>query len=347
FDHDLFSFINNTCYPLSKFQKLFILAETNDNCLHALSLMAVLFSNLGITNTKSFFSFTSKPIICGAKNVTSKRNLILQTSLLCIGIGLTPQVPVAQSSPQPSPSKSLLSSIEDTKSWFQFYGDGFAIRVPPEFKDIMEPEDFNAGQSLYGDKAKEKTFSARFASSDGSEILSVITRPTNQLKITFLQAQNITDLGSLKEAARIFVPGGATLYSARSIKIKEDEGFATYYFYEFGKDEQHVALMTGVSSGKAFIAGATAPQSKWDSDGVKLRSAAISLKILKSQLAMKAIDLIMLFFPPDLKQFSTCHLHDWSNLHTRLIVCSAAWLKSRTLNQYSVECCEATAFTDY
>ncbi|XP_020229971.1 uncharacterized protein LOC109810813 isoform X2 [Cajanus cajan] len=242
--------------------------------------MAILFSNLGITNTKPFFSFTSKPIICGANSLTSKRNLILQTSLLCIGVGLTPQVPVAQSSPQASPSKSLLSSIQNTTSWFQFYGDGFAIRVPPEFKDVMEPEDFNAGQSLYGDKAKSKTFSARFASSDGSEILSVVTRPTNQLKITFLQAQNITDLGSLKEAAKIFVPGGSTLYSARSIKIKEDEGFTTYYFYEFGKDEQRVAMMTGVNSGKAFIAGATAPKSKWDSDGVKLRSAAISLKIL-------------------------------------------------------------------
>ncbi|KAG4919811.1 hypothetical protein JHK85_058092 [Glycine max] len=223
--------------------------------------MAVLFSNLiSITNnTKPRFPFSSKPIICGAK-----RNLILQTPLVCIGIGLTPQVSVAQSSPQESsPSKSLLSSFENTTSWFQFYGDGFAIRVPPEFKDIMEPEvcvtqlnpvsDFDAGQSLYGDKAKTDFFST---------------------------AQNITDLGSLKEAAKNFVPGGSKIYSARSIKIKEDEGFTTYYFYEFGRDNQHVALMTGISSGKAFIAGATAPQSKWDSDGVKLRSAAISLKLL-------------------------------------------------------------------
>ncbi|KAL5196060.1 hypothetical protein HKD37_20G057756 [Glycine soja] len=207
--------------------------------------MAVLFSNLiSITNnTKPRFPFSSKPIICGAK-----RNLILQTPLVCIGIGLTPQVSVAQSSPQESsPSKSLLSSFENTTSWFQFYGDGFAIRVPPEFKDIMEPEDFDAGQSLYGDKAKTDFFSTvcifRW-------ILSVVTRPANQLKITFLQAQNITDLGSLKEAAKIFVPGGSKIYSARSIKIKEDEGFTTYYFYEFGRDNQHVALMTGISSGK-------------------------------------------------------------------------------------------------
>ncbi|KAK7277893.1 hypothetical protein RJT34_22912 [Clitoria ternatea] len=239
--------------------------------------MAILFSthpNLSISNTKSF-SFTSKPITCEAKNLTSKRDFILQTSLFCISIGLKPQVAIAQSSPQDSPS-----GIESTNTWFQFYGDGFSIRVPPEFQDIMEPEDFEEGTSLYGDRAKSKTYSARFASSDGSEVVSVITRPTNQLKLTFLQAQNITDLGSLKEAERIFVPGGATLYSARTIKIEEDEGFRTYYFYEFGKDEEHVAMVAGVNSGKAIIAGATAPESKWDNDGIKLRSAAVSLIIL-------------------------------------------------------------------
>ncbi|KAF7805145.1 Oxygen-evolving enhancer protein like [Senna tora] len=211
-------------------------------------------------------------------NLISKRQFILKTSLLCLT--LIPQLPVPQSSAESPPSKSLLSSIENTKSWFQFYGDGFSIRVPPEFQDIMEPEDYNAGLSLYGDKAKPKTYAARFASSDGSEVLSVVTRPTNQLKITFLEAQDITDLGSLKNAARIFVPGGATLYSARTIKIKEEDGFRTYYFYEFSRDEEHVALVAGVSSGKAIIAGATAPQFKWGSDGVKLRSAAISLTIL-------------------------------------------------------------------
>lgn len=144
----------------------------------------------------------------------------------------------------------------------------------------MEPEDFNAGLSLYGDKAKPRTFAARFASSDGSEVLSVVIRPTNQLKITFLEAKDITDLGSLKEAAKIFVPAAATLYSARTIKIKENDGFRTYYFYEFGRDEQHLAVVAAVNSGKAFIAGATAPQFKWDDDGVKLRSAAISLTLL-------------------------------------------------------------------
>ncbi|EXB55051.1 hypothetical protein L484_006225 [Morus notabilis] len=50
--------------------------------------------------------------------------------------------------------------------------------------------------------------------------------------------------------------------------------YPIYYFYEVGRDDQHVALVAAVNSGKAIIAGATAPQSKWDDDGMKLRSAA-------------------------------------------------------------------------
>ncbi|XP_022860865.1 uncharacterized protein LOC111381317 [Olea europaea var. sylvestris] len=113
-----------------------------------------------------------------------------------------------------------------------------------------------------------------------SEVLSVVIRPSNQLKITFLEAKDIADLGSLKEAAKIFVPGGATLYSARTIKIKEEEGYRNYYFYEFGNNIQHVALLAAVNSGKVFIAGATAPHNKWNDDGVRLRSAAVSLIVL-------------------------------------------------------------------
>ncbi|KAL3728230.1 hypothetical protein ACJRO7_032905 [Eucalyptus globulus] len=210
----------------------------------------------------------------------SKREFISKTAKFLI-FSLAPASTFSQCSAEPSPPpKAAPLGIANTKSWFQFYGAGFAIRVPPQFEDITEPEDYNAGMSLYGDKAKPKKFAARFALPDGSEVVSVVIRPTNQLKITFLEAQDITDLGSLKEAAKIFVPGGATIYSARNIKIKEEEGFKTYYFYEFSRDQQHVALVAAVDSGKVFIAGATAPQSKWEDDGVRLRSAAISLTLL-------------------------------------------------------------------
>ncbi|XP_019238528.1 PREDICTED: uncharacterized protein LOC109218604 [Nicotiana attenuata] len=219
--------------------------------------------------------------IISTKPISLSRRLVFlagSSTSLCLFLSQFPLIPI--SSAETKSSSSLLSGISNTKSWFQFYGDGFSIRVPPQFEDLTEPEDYNAGLSLYGDKAKPKKFAARFASSDRSEVLSVVIRPSNQLKITFLEAKDITDLGSLKEAAKIFVPAGATLYSGRSIKIKEDEGFRTYYFYEFARDEQHVALVAAVNSGKAYIAGATAPESKWNDDGLKLRSAAVSLIVL-------------------------------------------------------------------
>eukprot|EP00262_Sarcandra_glabra_P017563 TRINITY_DN604_c3_g1_i1.p1 TRINITY_DN604_c3_g1~~TRINITY_DN604_c3_g1_i1.p1 ORF type:complete len:251 (-),score=35.65 TRINITY_DN604_c3_g1_i1:375-1127(-) len=211
---------------------------------------------------------------------SSKRDFVLKTATISI-VPLTLTMRLSPNAlSENAPPKPFLSGISNTKSWFCFYGEGFSIRVPPQFEDVMEPQDYNAGLSLYGDKAKPKTFAARFASSDGSEVLSVVIRPSNQLKITFLEAKDITDLGSLKVVSRIFVPGGATLYSARAIKIKESEGLRTYYYYEFGIDDQHVALVTAVNSGKVIIAGAAAPKFKWEDDGIKLRSAAISLSVL-------------------------------------------------------------------
>uniref|UniRef100_A0A0D9WGB1 PsbP C-terminal domain-containing protein n=1 Tax=Leersia perrieri TaxID=77586 RepID=A0A0D9WGB1_9ORYZ len=190
----------------------------------------------------------------------------------------TPPPPPA-SSKKGSSSSPVLGGIANTRSWSQYYGSGFSIRVPPSFDDILEPEEFNVGMTYYGDKAKPRTYAARFASPDRSELVSVVIKPSNQLKITFLEAKDITDLGTLKEASKIFVPAGAKLYSARIIKVKDEDDIRTYYFYEFGLDKEHVAVMATVNSGKTYIAGATAPETKWDDDGVKLRSAAVSMSV--------------------------------------------------------------------
>ncbi|KAG2238548.1 uncharacterized protein LOC106411302 isoform X1 [Brassica napus] len=210
---------------------------------------------------------------------TFRRDVVLRTASLCF-VSFVFQNPLLQSLADPSKSpKPARLAIANTNSWFQYFGDGFSIRVPPQFIDFTEPEDYSAGLSLYGDKAKPKTFAARFASPDGSEVVSVVIRPSNSLKITFLEAKDISELGSLKEAARIFVPGAATIYSARTIKVKEEEGFRNYYLYEFGRDEERIALVAAVNRGRVFIAGAAAPESKWKEDELKLRSAAISLTV--------------------------------------------------------------------
>ncbi|CAH8355627.1 unnamed protein product [Eruca vesicaria subsp. sativa] len=210
---------------------------------------------------------------------TFRRDVVLRTASLCF-VSFVFQNPLLESLAEPSKSpKPARLAIANTNSWFQYFGDGFSIRIPPQFVDFTEPEDYSAGLSLYGDKAKPKTFAARFASPDGSEVVSVVIRPSNSLKITFLEAKDISELGSLKEAARIFVPGAATIYSARTIKVKEDEGFRNYYLYEFGRDEERIALVAAVNRGRVFIAGAAAPESKWKEDELKLRSAAISLTV--------------------------------------------------------------------
>ncbi|CAL9231790.1 unnamed protein product [Arabidopsis halleri] len=224
-------------------------------------------------------------------SATFRRDVVLRTASICF-VSFIIQNPIQESLADPlKSSKPLRLGIANTKSWFQFFGDGFAIRVPPDFEDVNEPEDYSAGLSLYGDKAKPQTFAARFQTPDGSEVLSVVIRPSNQLKITFLEAKDISDLGSLKAAARLFVPAGAaTIYSARIIKVKEEEGLRqvcfelyshqNYYFYEFGRDEERIALVASVNRGKVYIAGAAAPESKWKDDELKLRSAAISFTIL-------------------------------------------------------------------
>uniref|UniRef100_A0A0E0PM89 PsbP C-terminal domain-containing protein n=1 Tax=Oryza rufipogon TaxID=4529 RepID=A0A0E0PM89_ORYRU len=199
---------------------------------------------------------------CGA----SRRDFAIHTAIAsasaAVAVSVRPATAAAadEEAPPGEPSQNkkgspLLGGIANTKSWSQYYGSGFSIRVPPSFDDILEPEEFNVGMTYYGDKAKPRTYAARFASPDR------YNRP-GHFK------------GGIKDIC------GAKLYSARTIKVKDEDDIRTYYFYEFGVDKEHVAVMATVNSGKTYIAGATAPETKWDDDGVKLRSAAVSLSVL-------------------------------------------------------------------
>eukprot|EP00249_Psilotum_nudum_P000315 c11405_g1_i1 orf=511-1359(-) len=185
--------------------------------------------------------------------------------------------PVSQNSLASSSSSSVGKGFIDTGSWYRFQGKGFEISVPPHFEDILEPEVFSSGSSLYGERAKPKSFVARFASPDRSEILSVVIRPASQLKLSFFETKDITDIGSIKEAANIFVPAGAKLCVAHTIKSADSP--RTYYFFEFLSQQTHIAMEAAASGGKVFVVGAIAPQSKWKDDGKMLRSAAFSFSV--------------------------------------------------------------------
>lgn len=77
---------------------------------------------------------------------TTKRHLILKTisfsiiSLASVQHPFAQSIALAEHSSSPTSKPGALSGIANTKSWFQFYGDGFSIRVPPQFEDISEPE---------------------------------------------------------------------------------------------------------------------------------------------------------------------------------------------------------------
>ncbi|RRT45689.1 hypothetical protein B296_00031089 [Ensete ventricosum] len=70
-----------------------------------------------------------------------RRGLAVSVVSLTLALTLGSSPPGALSEAPPPPSRNpVLAGIANTKSWFQFYGDGFSIRVPPLFEDVMEPE---------------------------------------------------------------------------------------------------------------------------------------------------------------------------------------------------------------
>ncbi|CAI0551149.1 unnamed protein product [Linum tenue] len=74
------------------------------------------------------------------RHVQSKRQFLLTTSLGLIA--LTSQTPLPNSfvEPSPTPKPASFPGIVNTKAWFRHYGDGFSIRVPPQFEDIVEQD---------------------------------------------------------------------------------------------------------------------------------------------------------------------------------------------------------------
>nr|CAB3461533.1 unnamed protein product [Digitaria exilis] len=113
---------------------------------------------------------------CGA----SRRGFTVHTAIAIASASSAAAAAVAEAPPSPSPPPSpqaqappskqggspVLGGIANTRSWSQYYGSGFSIRVPPSFDDILEPEDYNAGMTYYGDKVKPRAYAARFASPD-------------------------------------------------------------------------------------------------------------------------------------------------------------------------------------
>lgn len=102
-------------------------------------LMAILLHSLSLHPPNPKPQNPNRPKIL-SPCATFRRDVVLRTASLCF-VSFVFQNPIPDSLADPLKSpKPLRLSIANTKSWSQFYGDGFAIRVPPQFEDVNEPE---------------------------------------------------------------------------------------------------------------------------------------------------------------------------------------------------------------
>lgn len=198
---------------------------------------------------------------------------------------IQPEAPVSQealagdgtATAQQSASKPKKSRV-NTDTWYRFRGEGFTMKYPPDFEDIVEYDE--SGSSLYGERAKERPFAARFASPDRKEVLSVVVRNASQLKLSFYETQDITEFGTLEEAAKMFVPAGSKIVAAAALKPTDSRIPRTYYLYEFlAKNDKRVAMSAAAAGGRVFVFGAMAPNSRWNEVGSKMRTAAVNFSL--------------------------------------------------------------------
>jgi hypothetical protein len=102
-------------------------------------LMAILLHSLSLHPPNPKPQNPYKPKILSS-SATFRRDVVLRTASLCfVSFIFQNQIPESLADPLKS-TKPLRLGIANTKSWFQYFGSGFAIRVPPDFEDVNEPE---------------------------------------------------------------------------------------------------------------------------------------------------------------------------------------------------------------
>eukprot|EP00897_Mesotaenium_endlicherianum_P007281 jgi/Mesen1/6581/ME000336S05805 len=85
---------------------------------------------------------------------------------------------------------------------------------------------------------------------------------------------DVSQFGSIQEAASVLVPAGAKLLATREYTATPRRVERTYYLYEFVAQGVHVAMSCVAAKGKIYVLGATAPEGSWRAAAGRLRAAA-------------------------------------------------------------------------
>ncbi|GBG81469.1 hypothetical protein CBR_g32459 [Chara braunii] len=183
--------------------------------------------------------------------------------------------------------------------WLVIRSKEYSVSLPPGFEDVLQEEEAptlprstltgGGGSSNGGGGA---TLLLRFSSTLMPATISLVKRQVAGMRLTFFQANDIGDLGTVAGVADLFVPPGAKLLSLSSSTSSassvdrsngeqpaDDKPQRNYYQYEFLHRRQHVALRAAVNRGQVYVLGGTTPQENWMAVSEQMRGALDSFRL--------------------------------------------------------------------
>ncbi|KAK9816931.1 hypothetical protein WJX72_007169 [[Myrmecia] bisecta] len=239
----------------------------------------------------------------------SRRAALLQLSTLVSTTSLWATRPATADEPTAvlvQPQTSAVTAITNASSSSSFVSEGelystleFSLEVPAGYElvpDQPTPTTTSRGsQSVFsrpGAPPPPSPVKAKFTSSDGAQLLSVVVQQASDIKPTFFQVTDIAQYGSLDEASRLLVPRGARLLASSTQQVvpqPRDTGTPlgvvapppqTIYRYEFvTRSGLHVTMAAAAKGGRVFVAGGSAADSQWTSAAEALQHAVESFRL--------------------------------------------------------------------
>lgn len=179
------------------------------------------------------------------------------------------------------------------KPWASFIDREFSFNYPSSYMIIENNANDFEPRSTLNAQRKMSPIKAELRSMDGTSYLNVISKQSAMLKQTLFQVTNITQLGDVKDVARLFFPAGTTIVSCYS-KIYEQPATSTksplgvirrdpIVIYRYSvklADGSNAELAIGARLGQLFILGAGSAAENWEDIRGELSQIADSFKII-------------------------------------------------------------------
>ncbi|KAG2498419.1 hypothetical protein HYH03_003677 [Edaphochlamys debaryana] len=236
------------------------------------------------------------------QNAATRRELLqlgIALPLLGAGPALADSAAPVASAPAPMAITEAPYGVDEVPAapeMAEVYLDVDFQIVPPRgwaFVDTQPPYD----PERRGPAPEPSPIRARFDSPDGSAVVSVLVRPASAIKQMVLQVTDVTQLGTLEEAAKLLLPKGSRVVKGSVLQVnrppKETPAGPvelppkTYYRYEFTLNGLHVAMNISAQRGRVYVAGCSvADGALWAKYGPALRASAESFRLRAEKMTL-------------------------------------------------------------